>query len=312
MAMYSNDPTVAAPGAAARPKPDARARKSKAKAMLFMALTLLLGLFSAWFVLRVVESRSRPGAIAMTKVAVAALDLPLATTLNDTHVTFVDWPTMVLPPGHYSDASAILGRVVARDIAKGEPLLEARLASGDAGLGMAAVIPATHRAMTVLVNDVIGVAGFIHPNDIVDVITTMQSSPGSQEIRSKIVLQNIRVLAVGQEMVTRDAKPVKVPVVTLLVTPSESERLALGSTQGKVQLTLRSRADVAEVRTAGVSSPDLFGRSEPTKPEPAKPGPVREHRPAARVEAKPAAPEVVEVLRGDRLEERKLRTKETP
>ncbi len=319
MASYSNEPPLGSPVATgtARPKMEPRARRAKLRATGFMLVALLAGLAAAWLIVKTLAKQRQPGVVPMTRLAVAAVDLPLATTLSAELVAFVEWPTQVLPEGHHADAESLVGRVTSKDVAKGEPLLESRLADKSAGLGMAAVIPPTHRAMTVLVNEVIGVAGFIHPNDLVDVITTMQATPGSQEVRSRIVLQNVRVMAVGQEMVTKDAKPVRVPVVTLLVTPAESERLALASTQGKVQLTLRSRADEEVVTTAGVSSPDLFGRAAPApvaaKPEPAprqKAKPAKA-APAVQVAQKPEA-EVVEVLRGDRFEERKLRGKETP
>jgi pilus assembly protein CpaB len=307
MALYSNESNFGG-GASPRGPNDGRVRRSKTQAIAFMLVALTTGIAAAWLITRVLAKRNTPGAVQMTKIAVAALDLPLATTISQDMVTFVDWPTQVLPPGYAVDAAKVVGRVPACDIVKGEPLVESRLASSDAGLGMAAVIPSTHRAMAVLVNEVIGVAGFIHPNDLVDVITTMPPVPGSQEIRSKIVLQNIRVMAVGQEMVTQDQKPVKVPVVTLLVTPAESERLALASAQGKLQLTLRSRADRDEVTTAGVSPPELFGRTLATR---AESKPTRAARAAERPAPK-SEDNVVEVLHGDRLEERKLRSKETP
>jgi pilus assembly protein CpaB len=175
------------------------------------------------------------------------------------------------------------------------------------------------RAMTVQVNEVIGVGGFIHPGDLVDVLTTMQTplTTGSQvlEVRSRIVLQNIRVLAVGEDMVTQNAKPVKVPVVTLLVTPWQSERLALASTQGKLQLTMRSQSDQDEQATPGISPPELLELAKEAPPAPA----ASHHHASRHVVAsappppaivRPREPDVVEVLRGDRFEERKIRSRE--
>ena len=315
MASYPSDPTNSKPPVAGRRAPDGGARRSRARALAFMLFALVAGLTAAWLITRAVAQRATTSPAAATQIAVAAVDLPYATTLRPEMVTFVDWPTAMLPAGHYTDGKLLEGRVVARDVGKGEPLVESRLAEKGKGEGMAAVIPATHRAMTVQVNEVIGVAGFIHPNDLVDVITTMQSRPGGQEIRSRIVLQNIRVMAVGQQMVTTNSQPVKVPVVTLLVTPEESERLALASTQGKVQLTLRAGTDLALVETPGVSPLDLFEGGEPPAAVAAAPKAVLRPKIAhvtARPEPVKAEQEVVEILRGDRFEERKLRGKETP
>jgi pilus assembly protein CpaB len=190
---------------------------------------------------------------------------------------------------------------------------------------MAAVIPDNMRAMTVPVNEVVGVAGFIHPGDYVDVVTTMQTPVNprnsvEQEFRAKIVLQNIKVLAVGEDLMADESKPVKVPVVTLLVTPEQSERLALASTQGKLQLTMRGQRDQSEVATGGVSPHEIVGHgaapvAAPPPPQvTAPPAMARHHlraplRPAvATVEPTPKKEgEVVEILRGDRVEEHKLR-----
>src|SRR5262245_959658 len=128
MAVYSTDPPLASNPGSGKGKTDARAHKSRTKAAAFLMLALVFGLGAAWLVARAIEKRSRPGEIAMTKVAVAALDLPLATTLAESHLAFVDWPTAVLPPGHCSEPRQLVGRVTARDIAKGEPLVETRLA----------------------------------------------------------------------------------------------------------------------------------------------------------------------------------------
>ncbi len=284
-----------------------------------MLLALVAGLAAAWLVTRELSQRSALVESPTTLIAVAAADLPRATTLRPELMSYVAWPSQALPDGATlkSNAAALEGRVVAHDLGRGEPLLEVRLAPKGAGLGMAAIVPGNMRAMTVLVNEVIGVAGFIHPDDFVDVIVTMATSAtgNSDEIRAKIILQNVKVLAVGQEMVTQDAKPVKVPVVTLLVDPEQSERLALASTEGHIQLTLRSRADVAETATAGISPPELFGKvtekvEAPPAPAPA-PAPTPRPvvlRPAAKPKPKPQpVPDVVEVLRGDRVEERKIR-----
>lgn len=278
-------------------RPESTVRKARIRAAIFMGFALFAGLAAAYVATKHLANRPAVASMAMSKVAVASMDLPLAATLRPEMVNYIDWPTSAIPPGAHLEGDSLEGRVVGRSVARGEPLVEALLASKDKGQGMAAVIPSDMRAMTVQVNEVIGVAGFIHPNDIVDVVATMQRSSTDTEYRSKIILQGVKVLAVGQDMVTEGSKPVKVPVVTLLVSPEQSERLALVSSQGKVQLTLRSQADDDKIATTGIGPTELFGSR-----------PIERPTRAARAVPQPAKPqqEVVEVLRGDKFEERKL------
>lgn len=308
-------------------------RRLRARAILFMLIAVAAGLAAAWLVMRyAARNAGTTAAVPLVKVVVAAVDMPLATTLKPELLKVVDWPVSAQPQGTYKDVPALEGRVTGVALVAGEAVVEARLSTKGSGAGMAALIPPNMRAMTVQVNTVIGVSGFIHPGDLVDVITTMQApllqprrtgvGSDQQEYRSKIVLQNIRVLAVGERLVTENNKPENVPAVTLLVSPEESERLALASTQGKLQLTMRSQMDSAETPTPGISPPELFAVASgalPAAPVPAPVGPQFAHRgprPAV-APLQPAAPavkpvEVVEVFRGDTIEERKLPTKGSP
>jgi pilus assembly protein CpaB len=275
--------------------------------MLFAIVALTAGVAAAYLAKIEIARHTAAAKGDITQVAIAAANIPRGTTLRAELIDFVDWPAATLPKGATTKATvaSLSGRILAHDVEKGEPLLEVHLASKDKGAGLAAVLPDNERAMTVMVNEVIGVAGFIHPEDFVDVIATMSASPSnnSQEMRAKIILQNVKVMAVGQEMVTEDSKPVKVSVVTLLVNAEQSEKLALASTQGKILLTLRSRVDAAEVNTPGVSPPELFGLVK--APPPPAASSMHHVRPAPK-EQKQDTKEVVEVMRGDHLEERKV------
>jgi len=334
MALY-NDEGPAKPLAQRR---EGGARRVRAKATIFMIIALGSGLSAAWLVTRYVAKHSpRTEAVALTRVVVANADFPIATQLKPDMVHVVDWPESSHPQGAFTEVAALDGRVTSMALVAGEPLVEGRLAPKGSGAGMASLIPANSRAMTVQVNDVIGVSGFIHPGDLVDVITTMQTPatkhPGvptdrlqQDEYRSKIVLQNIRVLAVGAQLSTQaqDRKPESATAVTLLVTPEQSERLALASTQGKVQLTMRSQLDNGEQETPGVSPPELLAAGSAAPPPPPPPPDTgsshRHHHGApaavAMADAQPKAAkpdvEVVEVLHGDRVEERKVSAKEAP
>ena len=142
-----------------------------------------------------------------------------------------------------------------------ESLCESKLASGESRAGvMAYIIPEGYRAMAVAVNDVAGVAGFVLPNSTVDVIVTTTPPSGGERI-SKIVLENLRVLAVGQKMEEKEGKAVQVPTVTVSITPEEAERLALASNVGTLQLLLRGAKDNAPASTRGASIPNLLSGS---------------------------------------------------
>jgi pilus assembly protein CpaB len=289
-----------------------------------MALALGAGLLSAVLITKYLARRpDKLVPVPMTAVAVAAADLPAAAPLSKESIELVQWPANALPEGSFHDAASLDGRITTAALVKGEPILAGRLAPKGARQGMGAVIPDNMRAMTVPVNEVVGVAGFIHPGDYVDVVTTMQTPVTAhsteQEFRSKVVLQNIKVLAVGEDLMADESKPVKVPVVTLLVTPEESERLALASTQGKLQLTMRPQRDQAQVATSGISPHELLGSTPQVAAAVAAPTVTTHHhghqtKPAPAVATTQPPPkkeaEVIEILRGDGFEERKMRSRE--
>jgi len=287
----------------------------RGRAIAFMALALAAGSVSAWMVIRYVARHTAVGApVAVSSVVVAAADVAAASRLTPALLKVVDWPAGALPPGTFDRIDGLEGRVTGASLVAGEPILEGRLGPKGSSPGMAALIPPNMRAMTVPVNEVVGVGGFIHPGDLVDVITTMQAplSSGSSmaEYRSKIVLQNIRILASGQQLAADGSKPETVQAVTLLVSPEEAERLALASTQGKLQLTMRSHADTASAATPGVSPRELLEVALPAPPPPPEasrePPPHRHASKAAPIAAPASTVEVVEVLRGDREEQRKV------
>jgi pilus assembly protein CpaB len=209
---------------------------------------------------------------------------------------------------------------VTSGILKGEPVLAGRLAVPGTAAGLAAVLPPGMRAVAVRVDDVVGVAGFLHPGDTVDVIVTMKPSDSSgQPPVSKIVLQDVRVLAVGKEVERADRnfdKAMPATVATLMVNSEESEKLALSATKGQILLSLRSPADDASPQTKGITPPVLLaGGREPERPSPPPAAPPSKPAPAPRrhvrsgpaLEVKPAVAvekQSVEILRGDVFERR--------
>ncbi len=307
--------------------PEARVvGQNRARAILFFVLAGLAGVAGIVLFVQYMDriKGALPRAAAQTTpVVVAAMDVPIAVRLEERHLALARWPKDNVPEGSFRELKQVMGRTVQQSMVKGEPLLRRRLADEKHGKGMAALVDKGMRAMAVKVDAVVGVAGFVQPGDYVDVITTMTPDTETEEELdneaakiSKIILQNIKVLAVGEHLTTEGRKPVKVKVVTLAVTPEESERLALGSQHGKIQLTMRSRVDQEEALTAGVTPVKLLSPDQGAEPE----APAPEERAQRRYprqrkrdkekeeeeEKKPEAP-VVEILRGTKVEERKLR-----
>jgi len=300
-------------------------RKNRVRALVFFLLAGVAGLSGLALFVRYMDQikKSLPAAAADTRpVVVAAMEVPIAMRLEQKHLRVIDWPRKHVPPGAFAKAEELLGRTVRQSILKDEPFLASRLADDKLGQGMAALLDPGVRAMAVQVDSVVGVAGFVQPGDFVDVITTMSPDEDTKKTLeneaakiSKIILQNIRVLAVGEHLSTQGREPVKVQVVTLAVTPEQSEKLALGTQYGKIQLTIRSRIDQALAATAGVTPLNLLSPDEgAVKEKPVEPVQIarRSGSRRERPEEKPSEPEsaTVEIIRGTRIEERKLRSVE--
>lgn len=239
------------------------------------------------------------------RVAVAVADTPMGQPLNAQLIKLVEWPEESTPQGAFSDLAALDGRVTKATLMRGEPVLESRLAPVGAVGGLSAVISTGKRAITVKVNEVVGVAGFALPGNYVDIIVSTQEEGGGGSNRSdrqisKIVLERILVLAVAQEHSRDEAKPKVVNAVTLEVTPEEAEKLDLARSVGSLSLVLRNQIEAQPIKTAGATKGSLL--SMPVAPSPAevKPEVKPEVKKSARrvVGAAPAATNCVHVLRG--------------
>jgi pilus assembly protein CpaB len=197
-----------------------------------------------------------------TKVAVAAHDLPSGSVLRSADVKLIDWPAEMRPPGYVDGGSSLIGRELVFPMKANEPILASKL-SGSAVGGLSAVIPAGMRAVSVKVDEVIAVGGFVVPGTRVDVLVTMPSE-GDRPSNTRIVLQNIKVVAAGQTYESSEqAKPQETSVITLLVTPEQAEVLTLSSTEGQVQLALRNALDESRAATPGALA-DGIERQAPT------------------------------------------------
>ncbi len=200
-------------------------------------------------------------------VVSAATDVPIGTALNATHVRLATWPKENVPSGYYTDAAAPLGRVAVRPLSAGDIVTEQKLmplnAAANGGI-MTYIVPQGHRAVTVAVNEVAGVAGFITPNSRVDVVLTSSLPGNKEESLSKVILQNVSVLATGQVTEQKDGKPAVVPTVTLDLTPEDAEKLIVGAhvKKGSLQLLLRNIIDINAVSTRGATISNVLGRGE--------------------------------------------------
>ena len=301
-------------------------RRSGTRAALFWAFALVAGLATALFISRYLNARQAGGAVPMAKIVVAAMDMPLAGKIRPEDLKLSEWPADHLPLGAVRDPKEVVDRILISRVLAGQPVLPGMLAAKNAGNGLAALIPPNMRAMAVRVDDVVGVAGFIHPDDRVDVLVTLHPSRPGAETITKVFMQNVKVLAVGQEVEANDqarmhANPAT--VATLLVSPQDSERLALASAEGRLLLTLRSWTDSLPVNTDGAVAEGLVGDPTAAGTGPAKPSDTAGPRPAGPVATRrgrgkqvaaaqppPVLPseqpkrDVVEILRGDRFEQR--------
>jgi pilus assembly protein CpaB len=235
-------------------------------------------------------------AMPTTKVAVAGSDLDIGDEITAESVRVIDWPTAAAPANSISDPNEVIGRGLVMPMIQNEPFLELKLAPKDAGSGLPPAIPPGLRAVSVKVNEVIGVAGYVLPGAHVDVVATVSPTLQSTDITTKVILTNVLVLAAGTKIEQGDAdtKPIAVSVVTLLVDPEQAERLTLASTEGKIQLALRNPLDKTTPVTRGVKQAALLGSPATTPRALARP------RTTTVAVAGPLDSNTVEVIRGDK------------
>jgi pilus assembly protein CpaB len=236
-------------------------------------------------------------------VVVAAANLQLGTAIKKEDLQIVHFPEGTAPEGTFSQPAELIDRGLIVPIVKNEPILAAKLASKEAGSGLPPVIPEGMRAVSVRVNEVVGVAGYVLPGNRVDVVATASPTESRSDTTSKVVLSNVQVLTSGTriEQDQDQNKPMQVTVVTLLVNPEQAERLALASTEGKIQLALRNPLDQGAPETPGIRTAGLMGgKPAPTGPAP-RTAPRRRLDPKPALEAAPVqAPPSVEIIRGDK------------
>jgi pilus assembly protein CpaB len=229
--------------------------------------------------------------VAHRYIVVAAASLPIGTRLTKEHVKLVAWPKSSAIPGTFESIDAVIGRGLTSSVLEHEPISEARIAPTGAGAGLPPAIPPGMRAISVKVDEVVGVAGFVVPGTHVDVIVTI-GARGGHEQSSRVVVSNVTVLTAGtryDQEEAKDGKPIRSTVVTLLVKPEDAEKVALAESEGEILLTLRNPLDTSTVTTTGIKLGALIGQSAPVEVprRAAVTAPVRREPPAPAVSPAP-------------------------
>ena len=266
-----------------------------ARALTMMAFAVILAFVAVIVAARWINAQASGNT---NKVAVALIDISLGARIAPEMVRMVDWPSSALPPGAINDPKLLDARVTRTSIQHGEPIMESKLAPPGTQGGLSAVVGEGKRAMTVRVNDVVGVAGFALPGNYVDILVNTQdelakNASGRDPSISKIVLERILVLAIAQESSRDDTKPKVVNAVTLELTPDQAEKLDLARSVGTLSLVLRNQIEDKPVNTEGATKTSLLDTKVAAQVPAPAPRPVVRHR----VVQGPVGPQV-DVIKG--------------
>lgn len=266
-------------------------------------VALVLGALVSFAVYKNLQSNRGGNQAPGEEVLVAADDLQVGTKIEEKDIRFVRFPSADLPAGVFHIKAKVIGRGVVAPISRGEFVLTYKLAAENAGAGLPSLIPPGMRAVSVRVNDTTSVSGFVLPGTRVDVLLT-GSPQGSAEPQTTTVLENVAVIATGQRLERNSAgDPQTTPVITLLVSPDDAQKLTLASNQGHIQLALRNPLDTRQQDLAAARSSSLY-KSGPAPV--AAPAPPRPRRAAVSIAPPPPAVFTVEVYKGDKKEEEKF------
>ena len=284
--------------------------KKQHRTLIVMLVAVLTAAIGSYGVYRaVLQMPVREVEVASMQVVVAAQSLPMGTRLHPNHLRVVPWPSRNPVAGSFSDVKELVDRGVITPIAENEPITVTKVASLEAGAGLPPVIPEGMRAISVKVNEVVGVAGFVTPGTIVDVLVTARTGgSGTDETMTRTVVSKVKVLTAGTKYDQEKSKvgePIQTSVVTLAVLPEDGERIALAQNQGTVTLALRNPLDVDPTDTQGVKMQNLMRGKNPEPvieknrvirkivPLPAAPAPVKTEYTVETIRAAKRGSEVV-------------------
>ncbi len=270
---------------------------NRTRLLLIGFIALALGAFVSFGVYRNLQQKGSSGGAPGEDVVIAASDIPVGAKIGENDIKVVHLPAGDLPPHRYRLKSQVQGRGVVVPITRGEFVLAGKLAGENAGYGLPALIPPGMRAVSVRVNEVIGVAGFVQPGTRVDVLLTGNPT-GSSDQQTTTALENVAVIANGQRLERTSAGESQVaPVITLLVSPDDAQKLALASTGGKIQLALRNPLDTKQQDLASLKSGALYRIPTPVA---AAPAPKSKPKHTVTTVQPAAAAYEVEVIRGNK------------
>jgi pilus assembly protein CpaB len=227
--------------------------------VILAAMGAMLAAIVVFSALRKRESEVQRALARTVEIAVASSDIPVGAKLEPAQVKLVRWSRESVPQGAFTDPQAIAGSFAKSEFVANEPIVASKLFIGEETSGvMPLLIPAGMRAMSVPVDEVSDIAGFVAPHTRVDVLVAVAGTGPNEQSFSRIVLQNIEVVAVAQEIEHAKDAPQVVKVVTLLVTPADAEKLTLASREGLLRLAMRSYSDAKIVATNGIGLTDLL------------------------------------------------------
>ena len=277
------------------------------RTLIVLGVALVTALGASYFAYVGMQRMALNAAVPVTvPVVVATREIPLGALITPELIKVVDWPASSQVTGAITKVEDAVDRGAIMAIAVNEPLTNAKIAAKGAGAGLPPTITPGMRALSLKVNEVVGVAGFVVPGSRVDVLVTItpDDASGRNSRMTRVVVSNAQVLTAGtridQENATKEGKPIPATVVTVLVSPEDAERLALAQNEGQITLTLRNPLDVESTGTPGARMANLLGYQTDNSPVPTKPAAAR---PRPRVLTPPPAPPApkaytVETIRG--------------
>jgi len=274
--------------------------------VIAFGLAVICGIAAVWLTSRwLIKAEGNQVAketVPVVEIVIAAQDVEIGMILGKENLTMAQWPQSTAPKGVFHNIDEVAGRVAVTRLSAGEPLLAAELAEAGSGAGLVAMIPAGKRAMSLKVNEVSGVSGFILPNTYVDVIAVDNRSGRGRDVSTqevKTILKKIRVLAIAQETTNEKGKPKVVKTVTMEVSPKDAEKLALYSVYTTIHLVLRNPLEDAEEKVATPPPPVKKAVIAKAKPKPA----VAEPPPSPPAQPAPQPTYAVEVIKGSKTPE---------
>jgi pilus assembly protein CpaB len=275
------------------------------RTLIVLAVAVAMAGVAAWLVYRVVTNIPvREVEIARRFTVVAAKDINMGARVTEADVKVVAWPEDAPVEGGFSEIKQVVGRGVLEGIALNEPVTNRKLAAAEAGAGLAPTIPEGMRALSLRVNDVVGVAGFVVPGSKVDVLVTLREAPNAGTNLTRVVVDNVRVLTAGQVYDTekgRQGQAIPSSLVTLLLDPEQSEKVVLAASEGQIMLTLRNPLDAEPTTSQGARRATLFQRGGvPVTLDNPSPRPRAARAVAPPPPATPPPPPTAEAIRAGR------------